>query len=192
MRVSIDNLKVREIKKDLNCINEWWNASTEELYSTERLIYCVEINGNSIYNNYEHFIIENYQEITEINIKSLSKNESIEETCKTLNDYLVRFIPATLVIADYFYSDVTEAQWSEFSEFIDGLSWIVKSIDFLRLLTSDSTSQLFVFNDFEKAISELEQGLEAKDYVLVADIMRYELVLQLEQLKERINGEPRK
>lgn len=189
MKVSIDKAEERILERDINVINNWWNKAASELYSAGRLIYCVEIDEQSIFDNYEQVIVNNYHNITGINIKSLSKKESIEETRISLNEYLNRFIPVTLDIADYFYSEVTEEQWAEFSKFLEGLSWIVQSIQFLNLLTSDHDRYNLNSLKLEGPIEELEQALEAQDYVLVADIIRYDLIPQLEQLLERTNKE---
>ncbi|MCT2195924.1 hypothetical protein M3G15_12315 [Paenibacillus sp. p3-SID1389] len=187
MEVILDNGQVHHIHATLDSINEWWIQSTSHIYKSNRLIYLVEIDGQPMYTGYEQFIIENYRSINQIRIVTKSHQDSIVETLSMLKAYLTEFIPKSEEISAFWYGDISAEQWNQFSVFIEGLNWIVGSLEFLKVLNIDD-NVIMLLNNLEAIIKELDQKLQVEDYVGVGDLISYELipVLQrIEQLSDR-------
>jgi len=189
MLISIDNENEQFIEPNLDVLNLWWQKSTGEIYSKDRLIYCVEIDGDIFYRDYESFIVNNREGIKRVNIKTLTRMESLIDTESALKDYLNRFIPSALNVSDTFYGEISEECWSLFSQFIEGLNWILKSMDFARLLHQENTINLPPYSTalqkLEKVVGELDQSLNQRDYVMVGDLIQYEIIPILEQFQGR-------
>lgn len=190
MRVAIDNKIGVTMSSDIKELNKWWQESISEIYKNDRLINNVEIDGNIFYSDYENYIVENYKTIHDIRINTLSKSESIYETLLTMQEYLERFVPEALKIADYFYGSLSDSQWNEFSELILGIDWILKSIDFMKILYNhnDPSIQIHLefFNKFAPYVQELESSISHEDYTNTGDIIQYEIVPLIEQYKVNI------
>ncbi|SMF26968.1 hypothetical protein SAMN02744102_02314 [Paenibacillus barengoltzii] len=183
MEVIIDNGQVQNILSTLDSINEWWIQSTSHIYKSNRLIYLVEIDGQPMYMGYEQFITENFQSINQIRIVTKSHQESIVETSSMLKTYLSEFIPKSEEISAFWYGDITADQWNQFSVFIEGLNWIVGSLEFLKVLSTDE-KVLTLLNNLEVTIAELDRNLQEEDYVGVGDLLNYELIPILHQIKQ--------
>lgn len=183
MKVTIDNQNELVLEADIKRINEWWIASTSKIYKEDRLIYSVEIDDTPVYSGYEQIIVNDYRDINRINIITRTKKESIDETELALADYLEKFIPASRQIADYFYGDLNEEQWTEFTQLLEGLSWIVNSLKFLQILHGNQETLAAQALRMEALVNELGESLERAEYTLTADLMNYEITPLLEKMK---------
>lgn len=185
MRVSIDNKYEQYLERDIDQINNWWIDATSRVYRDNRLIYCVDIDGKPMYEGYERVIIENYAQLKEINIQTKNRQESIVETVQLMGDYLKEFIPASIAIADYFYGDISTSQWNEFTQFLRGLHWIVKSFEFLQSLSlsDDKNTISLSIKQLESIIAEMDQSLQNQEHVQVGDLIQYELVPILKKIQ---------
>ncbi|RCX19073.1 hypothetical protein DFP94_10589 [Fontibacillus phaseoli] len=188
MRVDVDNVNVKEIDNSIQSVNNWWMEVTSKIYKQDRFIYCVEINGQVFYNEYERVILDNFQTIESINIRTKTKQESITETLSNINEYLAGFLPASSKVADYFYGELSDNEWNQFSSFVSGLQWIIDAIRFLETLNVNSDMDLLVSNrtEIERIIAEMDQSLQKREYVMVGDLIQYELVPVLENYKLQI------
>lgn len=187
MKVMIDSRQEENIDSSIRALNEWWKTATAELYEQNRLIYSVCINKQEMFQGYEQYLMNNIDSIEEINIKSLSKVESIEQTERALIEYIERFTPGSLEVSQYFFGVLTEEHWAKFSDFLTGLEWIVNAIEFDMLLYQQLDiavpETLKSLNALESHIMELGRSLEWKDHVAVGDIIQYEIVPLLDKYR---------
>jgi hypothetical protein len=173
----IDNHEPQDIHNDIQTINNWWKEFTSHLYREERLIYCLEIDRVQMFSGYESFIVKNHENINQIHIQTKSHQESMQETFQVMGSYLEAFIPKSFAVADFFYGEVSEAQWGEFSQFIDGLNWIVSSLEFIQSVSaSDNDAVKLVLAELEPVIANLEQSIQNDEHVEMADLIKYELI----------------
>lgn len=185
----VDGNKKTTLNPSIEELDKWWRQETAEIYSGDRLIHFVEVDGQKLYSSYEQFIVNNINTIEKIDINTISLLESIDDTEISLNNYLINFIPAVNEISDCFYGDVNEEVWQKFSEVIQGLEWIMQALQFERTLYlrmgSSAPDYLSVIEPLEKALGELEQSMHNQDYVSVGDILQYELAQNLERFQLR-------
>lgn len=186
MKVDIDKGQEKLIDNNIQLINEWWTTSTSEIYKQDRLIYCVEINEQPFYSGYEKIIVENYHEISTISVLTKTKQESIAETIISIDEYLERFLPASSKIAGYFYGDITEKVWSEFGQLIEGLNWLISAINFIEVLSNDRILSATTKAKLENTITEMDSNLQQQEYINVGDLIQYELIPELENLRQQI------
>ncbi|MNB88215.1 hypothetical protein D3C81_683380 [compost metagenome] len=185
MKITIDGLKEIMTSTMQEEFNKIWIECTTEIYQAERLIYCVDIDGQVLYSQYEQFIQEHLEQISLIQIQTLSRIESINETETQLSQYLNKFIPGMTSIADRLYGDMDTELWGELATGLEGLQWIVSSFEFLKLLYSSDILNEFILSNYytelEGIIKELDVNLADDDLVTVADLIKYELLPCLEK-----------
>lgn len=188
MRVKIDQNNELNVQEEPQSVSVWWKELCFKVQQENRLIYCAEIDGELLYDGYEDYIVNNFNRINEICIKTLTKQESIVESNISINEYLEGFIPAVIELSDHFYGELTENHWNTFAHFIEGLSWIVKSLEFIELLTDGETdnNNNNTLKELEMIISNLEHALNQKEHVLVGDLIQYELIPLLQNYKSKI------
>jgi hypothetical protein len=191
MKVAVDGQQVELIEDTLDDIEKWWRNSTSRIYQDRRLIHFVEVNGKAIYEAYELYIVQNIQEVREVNIHTLSAIESIQNTEQALDEYLERFVPGALDVADQLYGGLTLENQPLFGQLLEGFQWIVKSMQFDRELYAMAdyhaspdflTSTL---STLEKLLQEILQAVENNDFTSVSDLLQYEVVPALQQFQNR-------
>lgn len=169
----------------------WWKAATSSIYDQQRLIHSVCINEIWVYQNYEEYILKNFNSIKKVDVKTLSSLESIQQTEETLGEYLSRFVDSSMELSQHFYGELSEEDWRNFSAFIEGLDWIIKAIEFERLLYQRvrmaMPNHLELAAQFPHFIAEMEINLNEQDYVAVGDLIQYEIVPLLKQIHSNIN-----
>ncbi|ANS76091.1 hypothetical protein AWM70_17120 [Paenibacillus yonginensis] len=184
MQVAIDNIEVLTIEDDFKKLDEWWTGATAKIYKENRLIYNVEIDSNIFYNGYELIIYENINNISRININTKGKEESIEETKILLGQYLEGFIPISQKIADYFYGNMKDEHWTEFTDLLEGIKWIISSLEFIQVLSnSTATSYSNLADEITARVTELDQALQNNEMVLIGDLVNYDLIPLIEKIK---------
>lgn len=189
MKVMLDQQQEMNIDATVQALNNWWKQITAEIFEQQRFIYSVHVDDQQLFHGYEQYMIDHIDSIDCINVQTMSRIESIYETEQSLNEYLERFVKASVEISEYFYGDLKEEHWVKFSEFIRGLDWIVKAIEFeIELYKQESLTipeYLSVFNEIRKYVSELEKSMEQQDYVAVGDLIQYEMVPVLQKFQTR-------
>lgn len=192
MIVMIDKKQEQIIEPNLDELNEWWTLTTADIFQKQRFIHCVEINGFSLYEGYEKYLVDHISDIERVNIKTISRIESVEDTEKALDEYLKRFIPGSLKVSEYLYGDLSEDLWKDFSDFIVGLEWIVKALEFDMVLFKsegvETPEYLSILDNLGSFISEMDNCLQQQDYVSVGDIIQFEIVPLLEIFSSRRSG----
>lgn len=186
MKITIDQLLDHTIIIEVEGFNsEKWEKCIEEIYKSDRLIYCVDIDGLVLHSGYENYILNNFTAIEHIHITTLSRLESIQETESSLNEYLNKFIPGIGTIADQMYGEMSPELWDQLKVGLEGLQWIVSSIEFLRYLHSANSMVASNITEYLAelgiVISELTNCLRMDDIVGAADLLHYELLPILEK-----------
>lgn len=179
MKITIDRTEETLLESNLDSIKEWWQLWTTQIYQKDRLIYCVNIDGQAMYAGYEDYIYNHFKDIHKIDIETKSKQESYEETVLVIKEYLDKLMPACHVLADYFYTELNEERWGQFSQFIEGLNWLIHAFEFMQVLNPEVDLNLVIVK-FKEIITEMNDGLESNDMVLVGDLIQYEIPAVLE------------
>lgn len=189
MRLMIDDQQGQVIDATLDSLNTSWKTAVESISKQVRFIHYVQIDGQDLYDGYEQYLINNFEQVQSVNIKTLSVLESINDTEESLDEYLDRFIDISLDLAMHFFGDLTEEDWRTFSSFITGLNWIVNALEFDKVLFQNQgtviPTYLDVINELGLFINQMEQSLLEQDYVSVGDLIKYEIIPALQVFRSR-------
>jgi len=188
MRILIDNKHEANIDLVQGQIKAWWGKLCSDINNADRFIYSISIDDQPVYDFFVEYIESNLATLKELNILTKTKQESIIETTEAISEYFDRFLPSISQLSDHFYGEITEENWGAFSYFIEGLSWILKSIEFLQVISGQEAYSIHnkALQELSKIVEDLETALEDEQYVVVGDLMQYELSPVLESYKEEI------
>lgn len=111
----------------------------------------------------------------------------IRELIVTADEYLTGALPEIHRLAEEYYAGATESTWAKFGQLVEGLQWI----HFMLAEVKGKCGQLERFQgyaviDLEQPVTSLEEALRNQDQILMADVIQYEIVPQLEQLHEQV------
>lgn len=180
MEIKVDQAEQISIA-DVNAeFEKIWADCLKEIYHEDRLIHHVEIDGQIFYSDYENIIKNNLDVIKEIHIITLSRQESITDTENTLSEYLLKYIPGMEKINNKLYGDVSPEAWGEFATGLEGLQWIVSSLEFLQHLYESDSKELALtqsyYSQLTQTIRVLDEEMQNNNLVAVADTIQYELL----------------
>lgn len=106
------------------------------------------------------------------------------EVVTTYNDYLERLDSATR----HFCEDLEASNYREISEvlpaIVEGLEWLNEAIAgfvSLQKVAEDS------YQNFQNTVGALHEALENKDYILLHDVLEYDLLPLLKELRVVLN-----
>ncbi|GAA0377897.1 hypothetical protein [Paenibacillus motobuensis] len=189
MKVKVDQQQEQIIIATIEELDRWWKQATSDIFNQQRLIHFVEIDGNILYDNYEQYLLLNVSQIQEVNIQTLSRLESIQDTEQSIDDYLERFIPAAQDVTDQLYGEMMQQQQNLFAQFIEGLGWIVKAFEFNQtLFNEDGIAPPYlsqVMEPLEAIITQIYDNVQQEDFVSVGDLIQYELIPLLQKFQNR-------
>lgn len=191
MQIYIDDQEIQATINDQSSIHHTWNSLMERITLENMYVKCVQINGELYYDDYETIIFQMFNKIEIIKILTISTEAKLADIVDMIIDYNPKFLLGTRSIAQYFYGELEERHWQEFSSFMEGLDWLYKSIEVSLMLIKRSQC-LHAYEDrfnkilhqLEPQLIELEMALNNKDYVTVGDLMIYEIATVFEQLIE--------
>lgn len=110
--------------------------------------------------------------------------ELIFETKKSCEEYLPKLIYACDMISQKIQSN--DVEWfNTYQLFLDGLSWFISAIQGIRKVSENELKEINI-EEFVILLKEVEKALFNKDYVMLADLLEYELKEKLDEYLEII------
>jgi type I restriction-modification system DNA methylase subunit len=102
----------------------------------------------------------------------------IFETKQSCVDYLPKLIEACDKITENIQANNHE--WFEIYEaFLEGLSWLASAISSIQNIDDKQLREIEI-SEFNKILKAMEDALFQKDYILLGDLLEYELKDKLE------------
>lgn len=166
------------------------NDINEFISSTENMVLShLNIDGNNVYQNHYQYLLNSLPEIHEIKVVLKSQEEVVIELQNSLNEYLERALPVIEEVSNQFYQGESKEAWDYFVDLTSGLEWIHSAVVALSNYSNEETKQYYlsVSQKLKETIQELANALEAKDTVTIADIIQYEILEALNELKETVH-----
>jgi len=106
------------------------------------------------------------------------KNAELErETLKTANEYMNNLISGVKHSVELLYGGNETEGFSMIPSICEGIQWITQVLVLTGNKNKDLVDILF------KKLEEIVESFENKDYILVADLLNYELLQVLEDIK---------
>ncbi len=107
----------------------------------------------------------------------MNNAELERETLKTANEYMDNLISGVKYSVELLYGGNETEGFSMIPSICEGIQWITQVL----VLTGNKNKDL-VDILFEK-LEEIVESFENKDYILVADLLNYELLQVLKEIK---------
>ncbi len=184
-----------------NTMTEFENSQT----GLEMLLRAVEEAENSsglilshllvdevaVYDDYWDYLETNLENIRKVQAELKPISELMREILQSTTLYLERSLPTLEKLAESFYSEVNTDTWQDLSDFLEGLQWLVQSIEMMDEVSglADIVADYEQWNRYSKAVrglqpivTELDEPLQHEDYVSVGDVLLYEVIPRMQEL----------
>lgn len=178
--------KLLTIDNNFDALNEALTEINEQLEDSDFVFSHFLIDGTEVYEDVEAFLQENLERVEEFELILRTKAEMLNDIMLSAESYLTNAVPEIHKLVDEFYSNPTEESWAKYGQLIEGMQWLMQMV-----MTIDSSEhKISNWNDYLTNVTALEQELqtlleamENADYVLIADIIQYELIPNLTNLQ---------
>lgn len=153
------------------------------------------IDGIPVYQDYENYLNEKIETITEIVAETLKLKPLIEETLDSAFAYITKATALLKPLADTYYQSPGPEAWNRLADLFEGVGWLLDTMN--RIDQIDQLNQYLpnydIWNEYVQAmkvlsqqIPELEQAMINKDHVLIGDLLLYEILPVFEQAEEKL------
>lgn len=178
-----------KLERDPSALNDVFERISELIEQEDIVFSHLIVDGVDVYEDHESYINERINEIMQIEIITRTTNEMIWETMLSVQEYLERAVPALKELADEGYDNFSTDTWDGIGQLTEGMQWMLQFVEF----TKAAPNQPENWEEFEKRFNEslahfteLLEAIEAKDTVLIADLLTYEITPAYEILAENI------
>lgn len=181
-----------EIKEYRNTSEDVYKAVeeiNEQISRTEKVFSHLQVDGLNLYENHYQYLLDEVESIHDVYIVLLEREEMAAELQLSLNDYLTRAIPVMEQLFDSFYQGAKAEDWDRFSNLADGLQWILGALQTLTQYADEEAASYYadVHEKITSVLGELVDATEAQDAVTIADMIQYEIVETLAELKQKVH-----
>ena len=194
MKVYIEN-QILEYENQKNQIDIILKKINEVIENSSKILSHMVIDNIEIYEDYYSYFLDNINVIKKVEVILHTYKELVNDILVSTWEYIQRILSKVEELANNFYKSPDNSDWKDLNDFIGGLSWIintfttidqnsklkdvVSSYEDWNLYAQEVFSLQEIFPDFEEALSN-------NDYILIADILSYEILPMLNQIAEKL------
>ncbi|MGI6585262.1 MAG: hypothetical protein ACOX3L_04830 [Lutisporaceae bacterium] len=144
----------------------------------------MDIDGNRIYAEYDEYIRENIGSIKDIFVRFVTEDEFVKDIIQTTYSYIQGVLPEIQPIIDSLYTGQKDAgHIDNLGDLMEGIAWIFSvNLEIIAKYPGNKfLSSLLSLNyeeniqRLEEAFNELKAAIMNMDYILIADILNYEI-----------------
>jgi hypothetical protein len=148
------------------------------------------VDGREVYEEPKEFLLEGLEYIQELVVIARTPNELVNDVLISAETYLGNAIPELSILANAFYNNPTSNTWSNFNDMLEGVQWIntiLMSIDQMIEKPRNWGEYLKHNASLENELINLKEAMENSDFVLIADIIQYEILSVFESLLSEVS-----
>lgn len=147
------------------------------------------VDGIEVYDDFAEYIEEHIGQIKTIEVIVKTVKQLTHDILISAETYVQRATPEINHLIDELYQGPTEQTWLKFQQFLEGIEWInqmLVSIDQSTYHPHNWEEFLPVMATLQMELKNLEESMQSGDYILIADIIQYEFLEQLNKLNQVI------
>lgn len=182
--------KIYECENDITAVEEVFNLVNQLLVESNQNLRCLEIDGLELDQGLDQYIVENIKTIKTIVVKVKTLQELLDDTLISVKEYSQRAILEIDKLVDEFYHEVSSATWDKFGQLLEGLQYIIDSLNVISEHQDGFLNTQFatIKQNLQKRIVMLQEALESQDRVRISDVLLYEITPSFKSLSWEIDA----
>lgn len=194
MRLII-NGQIEEFENNISSIKSVLTLIQQVLDQENLELSHLVVNGIPVYRDYENYLNKQIETITEIVAETLKLKPLIEETLVSAYAYITNAVALLKPLSDAYYLSPRQDDWKQLADLFEGIGWLLDTTTRI-----DQIEQLYsyllnydIWNEYVQSmtglneqIKELEQAMMNRDYVLIGDLILYEILPVFETAGEKL------
>ncbi|TKI58585.1 hypothetical protein E8L90_26060 [Brevibacillus antibioticus] len=161
----------------------------EEAERHEQIFSHIIVDGIEVFENIEEYIEDHLQTINYIELKFITLDELVMGIMQSTSEYVERALPELRLLSEECYQDPGASTWGKLEQLMEGIQWFEQTANFIlqnqeKLIQIQIDPKFFSFTNEVKIISE---AVEGKDFILLGDIVQYEIIPKFDALSDQIS-----
>ena len=184
MHIKIANIEF-EVKNTLPGVKNLFSRIDETMKEFQVYFSHIVVDGVEISEAPLDYLKQNRKDIKEVEVFFLTMEQYIEQVTVIMNEFLQKALPVLKDVSDEFYGRPQEESWSRLDASLNGLSsliGIINNLVSIPELVGKTASFASIGESIGLHLENLQNAALLEDYTLIADILRFELVVFLEKL----------
>jgi len=165
-------------------------AKINEFLEDTGLIFShLKVDDTEVYTDYYNYLKKRIDRVELVEVEVRTVTEILQDALLTAEEYLERALPETESLAGEFYQGPSGETWTKFQQLLEGVEWLnqlLETIDQNKLKPENWKKYVPVALRFKEELHNLQEALEGRDYVLMGDILLYEITPCLKDFKSII------
>lgn len=144
------------------------------------------VSGMPYYGDIYSLVDEYWNKELPVEIVGITEEEWLSEAKREILGYVGRAAGILQELSQTLYSgESSPAVWRQMSDLSEGMEYLLKIFSKTRILSNPDP----IISGIQSVSVQLVQALEARDLVLLADLITYEILPLFQQIKERLTAE---
>lgn len=165
-------------ENDMIAMNQLFQRIRQILEETGQSLINLVVDGEEVYTEFDQYIEEHLKSIQTITINAKTQQELLDDALLSIKEYLERAVLEIDKLVDQFYHEVTSETWNTFSQLLEGIQYIMKTLETV-VMHENWYCNVKYFVQAKESLSQnisiLQKALESQDRVWLSDVLIYEI-----------------
>ena len=178
-----DRLKIDEQFSDCQTLKDALEKIEDDLKARGQVVCEIRVTGmNFSQDDESRFATSPMKDVFDIQISSQSPDRLVAETLISCLSLLPTLIDSSVNLADSFRNYQAKQVQKKFSELIDGCQWLFETVGYMQIVSGELAEYCKENLEWRSAdgkikstLHDLVQAYKNHDYVLVGDLLEYEM-----------------
>lgn len=147
------------------------------------------VDGVEIYEDLLFYLENHMKEIKRMEVIAKTPRSFVNDLLLTAETYIKGAKPEIDVLIESFYQNPSGDNWSQFAHLLEGIQWLnqmIMLVDRTKVQPQNWGSFIKKATSIEEVLKHLEDAVENKDSILIADMIQYEILPFMQALGEEI------
>jgi len=171
--------QVFTFKNETAALEEIFAKINQFLEDSGLVLSHLRVDDTEVYTDFYNYLKERIDEINLIEVEVRTVAAILQDALLTAEEYLGQALPEIETLAAEFYQGPSGESWERFQQLLDGVDWLnqlVTVIDQNPTKPEEWQDYLAVVERLMNELQNLEEALENQDYVVIGDLLSYELI----------------
>lgn len=179
-----------EFKNEPGAIDDLFVQINQSLEAVDLVVSHLCIDEVDVYENHYDYILENISNIKSIEVKCRTMQEMINDVLLSAEEYLQRAIPEVKILSNQLYDGLNESAWDKIEQLLEGVQWLLHMSSIMhdnQVGMQDEEAYFMFTTQLLQHAQVMEEAMNNRDIVLMADIISYEILPLLESLQTSVS-----
>ncbi|SEU14208.1 hypothetical protein [Paenibacillus sp. NFR01] len=162
----------------------------EKLDQKQMVLSHIVADGLEIYSEIDSYLSTHLSDIEEVIVVGLSLQEALSQNMISAVQYVERATPEVEVLINQIIQGSSAQGWETFAELAEGLEWMLQFLSLMennQSAAADSSVFTPLRTELEAVLGSLQEAMNNEDIVLIADVLKYELIPYFSSFQKQIN-----